>query len=491
MIENARTGNISRGGAGLARWNFNPMRPDCADELSRRRLDALVSPGFLVGLSLLLLNDIALKSLFAGWLTGKLSDFAGLFVFPLFWAALLPRFRRAVYILTALSFVFWKSSYSQPLIDAWNALALLPLGRTVDATDLLATAVLPLSFIYGEQRRRRRESRSRPARYALAALSLFAFTATSYRTEIPYTDQKYDFQETPVELTRKVRHLEHLDPRYRTSCRRVITHPGDIELSIPAGLCFDRVDATVGIGEEQGRTTLVLKKMEHQCPEGQDDKRKLLAVFEKDYVERLRQLSLAPSPSGEAGEVLSPPPGPPPPPPRGKGQLYFVSVGEVPDVNVEELAAHFGRKYGVPIRVLPQLPISAEMRDADLPAARLTAGGMLAAVARKHPKLFLENSGALVIAITENTTIEQGGSQAHRFFLDLEGRFGVVAMEELNPASSCEPENRELLEARLRKVLARAVGTLYFRLPRSDDPRSVLYSNVGCVDELDVQGEDF
>ena len=44
----------------------------------------LTSPGFVVGLSLLLLNDLFLKARFHNPLTGKLSDFAGLFVFPLF-----------------------------------------------------------------------------------------------------------------------------------------------------------------------------------------------------------------------------------------------------------------------------------------------------------------------------------------------------------------------------------------------------------------------
>ena len=61
----------------------------------------------------------------------------------------------------------------------------------------------------------------------------------------------------------------------------------------------------------------------------------------------------------------------------------------------------------------------------------------------------------------------------------------------MNPSNFCEPEDRELLEARLRKAIARMIGTLYFRLPKSADPRSVLYTGLGCVDELDRQGEDF
>ena len=41
---------------------------------------ALSSPGFLVALAVLLANDLWWKAAYDNWLTGKLSDFAGLFV---------------------------------------------------------------------------------------------------------------------------------------------------------------------------------------------------------------------------------------------------------------------------------------------------------------------------------------------------------------------------------------------------------------------------
>lgn len=56
--------------------------------MQKRNFSILVSPGFLLCLCLLLLNDFILKSEFHNALTGKLSDFAGLFIFPLFFSAL-------------------------------------------------------------------------------------------------------------------------------------------------------------------------------------------------------------------------------------------------------------------------------------------------------------------------------------------------------------------------------------------------------------------
>src|SRR6185369_1060873 len=75
----------------------------------------LTSPIFASALAVLLLNDFLLKPVFHNWITGKLSDFAGVFVFSLFFAALFPHWKRSVYLFTILGFGFWKSPYS----EAW------------------------------------------------------------------------------------------------------------------------------------------------------------------------------------------------------------------------------------------------------------------------------------------------------------------------------------------------------------------------------------
>jgi hypothetical protein len=45
--------------------------------------------------------------------------------------------------------------------------------------------------------------------------------------------------------------------------------------------------------------------------------------------------------------------------------------------------------------------------------------------------------------------------------------------------------------ARLRKMVGKNLGVLYFGLPLSDDPRSLLYANIGGPQELDVMSEIF
>jgi len=101
---------------------------------------------FLSGLLLLLLNDHYLKWEFSNWITGKLSDLTGLLTFPMFLQFLFPRFsRRRVILVTAVLFIFWKLPVSDPFIVIYNRAAIIPITRTVDYSDLMALAVLPLA----------------------------------------------------------------------------------------------------------------------------------------------------------------------------------------------------------------------------------------------------------------------------------------------------------------------------------------------------------
>jgi hypothetical protein len=112
----------------------------------RRSSMVLVSPAFVVAVAVLVINDWVLKDAVGSWWTGKLSDVAGLFAFPLFWSAFLPRHARSVYIATAIGFLVWKSPLVDPLLAGWNSIGLWPAGRVVDYTDWIALGVLWPSY---------------------------------------------------------------------------------------------------------------------------------------------------------------------------------------------------------------------------------------------------------------------------------------------------------------------------------------------------------
>jgi len=113
-----------------------------------RNLKIFTTYWFLTGLLILLLNDFFFKEHYGNWLTGKLSDFSGLFIFPLFWTAIFPGHKNKIFWLTGLMFAYFKSPFSQAFIDNWNSIGLLSISRTVDYSDLCALIILPVAFSF-------------------------------------------------------------------------------------------------------------------------------------------------------------------------------------------------------------------------------------------------------------------------------------------------------------------------------------------------------
>jgi len=148
------------------------------------------SSGFIIALTALLLNDYYLKAEFSNLLTGKLSDFAGLFVFSLFWFAFFPKRRRWIIVLTAVTFTFWKSPLSQPAIDIWNKYSFFKIARVIDYSDLIALSVLPLSEKYFSSIRNMRLER----RYALPILFVTVFALMGTSVMPPRYTLKFDMQ---------------------------------------------------------------------------------------------------------------------------------------------------------------------------------------------------------------------------------------------------------------------------------------------------------
>jgi predicted Zn-dependent protease len=68
-----------------------------------------------------------------------------------------------------------------------------------------------------------------------------------------------------------------------------------------------------------------------------------------------------------------------------------------------------------------------------------------------------------------------------------QGKYAVVSSGRMNLGSTTEDQ----VHTRLRKMVTKNVGILYFHLRQSDDPRSVLYRDIGGIRELDFMGEEF
>jgi hypothetical protein len=153
---------------------------------------AFIHPLFWGALASLLVNDHVLKRahLLPGWLTGKLSDFAGMLVAPVLIATLL-RVRGRVgrmAVFSSVAGVFAALKISRPfadLIEQITAYTPMPWRLWCDPTDLVALTVLPLGWwLVSRKNWARGGSRLRSYLQATGfVLSLFACAATSATTE--------------------------------------------------------------------------------------------------------------------------------------------------------------------------------------------------------------------------------------------------------------------------------------------------------------------
>jgi hypothetical protein len=130
--------------------------------------EALLCTPVLAAMLVTAVNDHWLKAAAPGWLTGKLSDFAGLFFFPFLVVACLElvrellarargvRARRGtsarafavVLVVEGLLFVALEVSPAGALRfgEAWSTLFGVPARFTADPSDLCALLVLPLAW---------------------------------------------------------------------------------------------------------------------------------------------------------------------------------------------------------------------------------------------------------------------------------------------------------------------------------------------------------
>ncbi|OAV45627.1 hypothetical protein [Lewinella sp. 4G2] len=175
--------------------------------LKTERATYLLNVVFLGGLLLLVINDHLLKEAFGNSITGKLSDFAGVLILPLFLKYLTGWRTSSLIAFTVIFFAWWKSSFSTPAIELFNAWTPLNYGRVVDYTDLYAFTILPLAAWVMQRPayfQFKRVARSlRPVlTYAIMGVASIAFIATSVEEPFPFVGPVVDccIQE-PIDTT--------------------------------------------------------------------------------------------------------------------------------------------------------------------------------------------------------------------------------------------------------------------------------------------------
>jgi predicted Zn-dependent protease len=109
---------------------------------------------------------------------------------------------------------------------------------------------------------------------------------------------------------------------------------------------------------------------------------------------------------------------------------------------------------------------------------------------RSNPKL-VADPNAILIGLTDEDMYIRKKNWQFAFSYRTQGRFAVVSSARMNPVNFGGPADDELLDSRMRKMISKNIGILYYQLPANRNPKSVLYGGVMDVKDLDNMSEDF
>jgi hypothetical protein len=245
---------------------------------------------FLASVFLLLINDLYLKYEYHNFVTGKLSDFAGLFAFPYFLSCFFPKKVKPIYLFSGILFIIWKSEYSQSFFDFAYSYG-IGIDRTVDYTDLVSLLILPISYAYWNSEFQQLIQPKKFLKPFIIGICCFAFIATSVPQKEGRLDLKSNYQielESDLKKARNTGLLYYsLENDKYVSLLKIPDKNAEIELSLivqekEKGILSIKLDSILYYHVEGG--TLIFSGVD------EDDvdfvKQMTLEDFEKLFVEQ-------------------------------------------------------------------------------------------------------------------------------------------------------------------------------------------------------------
>lgn len=173
---------------------------------------------------------------------------------------------------------------------------------------------------------------------------------------------------------------------------------------------------------------------------------------------------------------------------RGKEKLYFVPLGNYSTASLTKLANFCKQKLG--IQAILTDPVPFALTTVDKKRQQLIAEEAVALIKSKNPNL-VADPNAVVIGLTDQDMYIRKYDWQYAFSYWAQLRFSVVSSARMNPANLGGSPDELLTESRMRKMVLKNIGVLYYVYPTNYDPKSVLYDEINSVEDLDRMGENF
>lgn len=174
---------------------------------------------------------------------------------------------------------------------------------------------------------------------------------------------------------------------------------------------------------------------------------------------------------------------------RGKEKLYLVPLNNYSPASLTKLVNFCKQKLG--IQPIVTQPVPFALTTVDKNRQQVIAEEAVELIKFKYREL-VADPNAVVIGLTDEDMYIRGNKNwQYAFSYARQRRFGVLSSARMNPANLGATADDVLTEARLRKMVLKSIGVLFYRYPTNFDPKSVLYNNVSDVADIDKMGEDF
>jgi predicted Zn-dependent protease len=172
---------------------------------------------------------------------------------------------------------------------------------------------------------------------------------------------------------------------------------------------------------------------------------------------------------------------------HANGRVILVPVGDFDADVAHGIADHFRAKYGLDIVVGSRLSVPPAALDTR--RQQLDSDVLLSSLASVYPQ---SPERTIVIGLTREDMFIRDLAWRYAFSNRRPPRFAVVSPARMDHGCMGIRRASEATQlARLRKMIGKNIGVLFYGLPLSSHPRSMMYASIGGPQELDTMLEEF
>ncbi|HTZ83709.1 MAG TPA: hypothetical protein VMB66_10980 [Candidatus Acidoferrales bacterium] len=170
-------------------------------------------------------------------------------------------------------------------------------------------------------------------------------------------------------------------------------------------------------------------------------------------------------------------------------RVYFVPIGSFPADELDPLVEYYRQKYSLEVTVVRSVRLEDSARD---PARQqFVAEKLISTVRAGLPKIGKDPKAILIGFTSEDMFTTSQNWQFTPGWRDARTRTAVVSTARLHLPSDDQAFAADIASTRLRKIVTKDIGIMYYGLTLSADPKSVLYKQIAGVEQLDQAGEEF